>query len=41
MLPFQEAMDEVDVDGSDSIDFFEYISVANMLMHKAGISSDR
>ena len=32
----QEAMDEVDVDGSDSIDFFEYICVANMLMHKTG-----
>lgn len=29
-------MDEVDVDGSDSIDFFEYICVANMLMHKTG-----
>ncbi len=30
-------MSEIDVDGSDSIDFFEYISVANMLMHKTGI----
>ena len=29
-------MSEVDVDGSDSIDFFEYITVANMLMDKRG-----
>ena len=29
-------MKEVDVDDSDTIDFYEYLSVANMVMHKTG-----
>ena len=31
-------MSEVDVDGSDTIDFYEYLLVSDMLLHKEGTS---
>ena len=32
----KEAMLEADLDGSNTIDFFEFLNVANMLKKKAG-----
>lgn len=32
----QEALREVDMDGNHTIDFFEYMTIANMLLHKTG-----
>ncbi|XP_064651601.1 uncharacterized protein LOC135502581 [Lineus longissimus] len=35
----KEAMIEVDIDGSDTIDFYEYLTIANMLSQKTGKSN--
>lgn len=34
----QEAMVEIDVDQSDSVDFYEYLGISTMLMLKVGKS---